>query len=278
MKLITPNVISGEIFKIIDEANEVLVLVSPYIKISGWPKLTNRLKAVIERGIDIKAYVRDGQKNLNSIDELQQLGITPYLIPNLHAKLYFNEKDAITTSMNLLKSSDQYSLEVGHKVQADEEYEDIVNYYKKYIAPFESNQADFKTTLEDEVKYRLKNKFPKLKVYSNFQTMKVTNGSNQFEATISKQENGCFLEMITILSSKQFLKKDKLLNDYNFSEEFGLQFIAGEDRSYDMVIGYLDRDINSKRISDVLNEEKIMIADLITVFISNIEAYKKSVR
>lgn len=279
MKLIAPSVISGEIFKIIDEADEILVLVSPYIKITGWPKLTNRLKAVVQRGINVKAYVRDGQKNLNSIDELQQLGITPYLIPNLHAKLYFNEKGAVTTSMNLLKSSDQYSLEIGHKAQAEKEYEDIVGYYNKYIAPFESNQADFKTTLEDEVENRLQNMFPKLKVYSNFKTLTIYTGSNQFEATISKQENGYFLELNTILSKNQFLIKDKLLNEYNFNnDEFGIQFIEGEERSYDMVIGYLDRSISSKRISDVLNDEKNMVADLISVFISNIESFKSSVR
>lgn len=278
MKLIAPSVISGEIFKIIDEADEKLVLISPYIKITGWPKLTNRLKAVVQRGIDVKAYVRDGQKNLNSIDELQQLGITPYLIPNLHAKFYFNEKDAVTTSMNLLKSSDQYSLEIGHKAQAEKEYEDIVGYYNKYIAPFESNQADFKTTLEDEVENRLRNVFPKLKVYSNFKTLKIYTGSNQFEATISKQENGCFLELSTILSRRQFLIKDKLLNEFNFAKEFGLHFIEGRERNYDMVIGYLDRSINSKRISDVLNDEKSMIADLINDFIINIESFKSSVR
>lgn len=278
MKLIAPSVISGEIFKIIDEADEILVLVSPYIKITGWPKLTNRLKAVIQRGIDVKAYVRDGQKNLNSIDELQQLGITPCLIPNLHAKLYFNEKGAVTTSMNLLKSSDQYSLEIGHKAETEREYEDIVGYYNKYIAPFESNQADFKTTLEDEIENRLRNVFPKLKVYSNFKTLKVYTGSNQFEATISKQENGYFLELNTILSKNQFLIKDKLLNEYSFNDEFGVQFIEGGERNYDMVIGYLDQSISSKRISDVLNDEKNMVADLISVFINNIEMFKSSVR
>jgi len=277
MELIAPSIISGEIFKIIDEADELLVLVSPYIKINGWPKLTNRLKTVISRGVDVKAYVRDGQNNLNSIDELQQIGITPCLIPNLHAKLYFNEKNAVTTSMNLLKSSDLYSLEVGHKVQTDNEYKDLVNFYNRYIAPYESNQADFKTTLEDEIELRLRDSFPKLKVYSNFNSLKINTGNNQFEVTISKQDNGYFFEIITILSEKQSSLKDELLTQYNFPEEFGLNFIQGGERSYDMLIGYLDRSINSKRISDVLNTEKGMIADLISEFIKNVESFKATV-
>ena len=278
MKLISPSIISGEIFKIIDEADERLVLVSPYIKINGWPKLTNRLKSAIKKGLDVKMYVRDGQNNLNSIDELQQLGITPCLIPNLHAKLYFNEKNAVTTSMNLLISSDQYSLEIGHKVQTDEEYEDIVDYFNKYIVPFEKNLSDFNTTLEDEIGFRLSNLYPKMKIYSNFKSLKINTGNNQFEVNISKQSNGHFLQIISILSGLQYSMKDKLLSEYNFPQDFGLEFIEGGNKSYDMVIGYLDRSINSKRISDVLNDEKSMIADLISEFISNIESFKTSVR
>lgn len=277
MKLIAPSIISGEIFKIIDQADERLVLVSPYIKITGWPKLTARLKSVINRGVDVKAYVRDGQKNLNSIDELKQLGITPCLIPNLHAKLYFNEKEAVTTSMNLLKSSDQYSLEVGHKVQTDEEYDEIIEYYRRHISPFENNKADIDNTLEDEIEIRLRNFFPKMKVYSKFNSLKINTGSNQFEVTISKQENGHFLEMIVILSRKQFLLRNELFKKYNFPDEFWLDFVEGEERSYDMAIGYLDKSINSKWISDILSSEKDMIVDLITKFIKNIEAYKTSV-
>ena len=278
MKLIAPSVISGEIFKIIDEADESLVLVSPYIKINGWPKLTNRLKAAINSGLVVKVYVRDGQNNLNSIDELQQLGVTPCLIPNLHAKLYFNEKEAVTTSMNLLKSSDQYSLEIGHKVQNDEEYKDIVNYYKKYIAPYEKNLSDFKTTLEDEIGFRLLNLYPRMKMYSNFNSLKINTGQNQFEVNVSKQSNGYFLQIITVLSSMQYSFKEKLMSDYSFPQEFGIEFIEGGDRSYDMAIGYYDRDIDSKRISDVLNSEKSMIADLVCAFVDNVESFKSSVR
>jgi hypothetical protein len=35
MKIIAPSKISGEIFSIIDEADEYLVLISPYIQITG---------------------------------------------------------------------------------------------------------------------------------------------------------------------------------------------------------------------------------------------------
>jgi len=278
MKLIKPSKISGEIFKIIVEADEKLVLVSPYINITGWPKLTTRLKSVIKRGIDVKAYVRDGQNNLNSINELQKIGIIPRLIPNLHAKIYFNEKDAVTTSMNLLKSSDQFSLEIGHTAETKEEYDDIVNYYTRYILPFEKNLSNFNTILEDEIDFRLRNMYPKLKMYSNFNSLKINTGQNQFEVNISKQSNGHFLEIITILSGMQYTLRDKLLSDFDFPEKFGIEFIEGGNGSYDMVIGYFDREINSKRISDVLNSEKSMIADLVCAFVENIESFKLSIR
>jgi phosphatidylserine/phosphatidylglycerophosphate/cardiolipin synthase-like enzyme len=276
MELIAPNKISGEIFDIIDEADEYLVLVSPYIQIAGWPNLTSKLKSVVSREIKFRMYVRDGQDNLKSINQLQKLGIRPYLIPNLHTKLYFNEKDALTTSMNLLRSSDQHSLEIGHRIETKKEYNEIVEYYKRYIFPFEENKSDFKTTLEDEIFKRLKSHFPKMKIYSNYNTMQIRTGNSSFDIEIEKKNHESFLVIKSVISKKEYDYRSHLLTDFTFPKGLGIDFIEGGERNYDQAIGFSQNRINSKQISNVINSEKEMIAKLISCFIKNIEDFKSS--
>ena len=277
MEIIAPSKISGEIFSIIDEADKHLVLISPYIQVTSWPKLTSRLKSVVSRGVKFRMYVRDGQDNLKSIDQLQKLGIAPYLIPNLHTKLYFNEKEALTTSMNLLRSSDQHSLEIGHKVETRKEYNDIVRYYKRYIYPFEDNKSDFSTTLEDAIYNRLKSDFPKLKIYSNYNSMQIRTGNNSFDIEIEKQYHEFFLVIRSILSKKEYDYRSHLLADFSFPRDLDIDFIEGGERNYDLAIGFSQTGINSKQISNVINSEKEMMAKLISFFIQNIEDFKLSI-
>ncbi|SHG67485.1 hypothetical protein SAMN05443144_1444 [Fodinibius roseus] len=278
MKIISPSKISGEIFTLIDEADQFVVLVSPYIKILGWHKFTNRLKNLLDRGTKLEIYVRDGQKNLDSINQLKEMGITPYLIPHLHSKLYFNEKSAISTSMNLLSSSDKNSLEIGHKSEYQKEYDEIVKYYKRYIRPHKKNISDFETTLEDELYSKL-SAFHKLKIYSNFYSFDVLTENNKFSVQIMKDQNGRnTLQIQGILSRKEFEKRDFFHSEYNNLNNLGIDFIEGQDNNYDTVIGFSKCNIDSSRISNVLNLEKNLISDLITSFVQNIEAFKHDSR
>lgn len=44
MKLIKPSSVSGEIMTLIEEADEKVILVSPYCKVKKWYKLLNKIK------------------------------------------------------------------------------------------------------------------------------------------------------------------------------------------------------------------------------------------
>ena len=61
MKLIKPSQISGEILTLFEEADEKVIIVSPYCKIGKWYKLLAKLKSLIERNIEIEFYVREGE-------------------------------------------------------------------------------------------------------------------------------------------------------------------------------------------------------------------------
>lgn len=139
MQLIKPSQISGEIMTLIEEADQKLILISPYIRIGKWTKLLNKLAAAKERDIDVEIYVREGE--FDCIEEVLNTGFEPITIPHLHTKLYLNEKEAVVSSMNLLLSSDNNSLDIALKTSNKEEYDDLYSYYKRYIQTTANHHA-----------------------------------------------------------------------------------------------------------------------------------------
>lgn len=133
MELINPAEISGKIMTLIDNATETIIIISPYIKISKWTKLTNRIKEAQKRGVKFEWFIR--KDSTESIEEVKNLGITPVEIENLHSKIYVNEKAAIVTSMNLHYYSDSNSIDIGYLTTKHNEYEEIVSYINTYIKP-----------------------------------------------------------------------------------------------------------------------------------------------
>ena len=85
MKLIKPSEISGRILTLLDESDERVIIVSPYMKISKWYKFINKVDSLKSRKI-----------------------------PHLHNKPYLNERYGIVTYMKLLLRSAINSLEIGY--------------------------------------------------------------------------------------------------------------------------------------------------------------------
>lgn len=133
MKFIMPSEISGKIMTLLEESDEFAVIVSPYVKVSKWYKLTNKLKSLIIRRVHIEFFVREDSTNEKSYAELDDIDIKYTKVPNLHCKFYFNEKKAIVTSMNLLQSSDTNSLEMAYETETPKEYLEIKQFYERYL-------------------------------------------------------------------------------------------------------------------------------------------------
>lgn len=133
MKLIKPSEISARILTLIDESDEKMIMVSPYMKISKWFKLVNKINGLRTRNISTEIYVRDDPDNKATYRDLDQLTLGYKRIPNLHSKMYMNEKSGIVTSMNLLLSSEINSLEIGYETESRDDYYDLLGYYYRYI-------------------------------------------------------------------------------------------------------------------------------------------------
>ena len=122
MRLIRHSEISGRIYTLLDESDERVIIVSPYIKIASWHKLTKKLRELNSRNIPVDIYVRDDPENKATYNDLRILGLPYKKIPYLHSKLYMNEKQGILTSMNLLLSSEINSLEVACNTEHQKDF------------------------------------------------------------------------------------------------------------------------------------------------------------
>ena len=133
MKLIKPFEISARILTLLDESDERVILVSPYMKIAKWYRLRKKLITLKDRGIPMEFYVRDDPENFSTYKDLDELDLPYFRIPHLHTKLYLNEKYGIVSSMNLLLSSELNSLEIGYETESWKEYGELKAYYLRHI-------------------------------------------------------------------------------------------------------------------------------------------------
>lgn len=117
-KFLKDNDLNSELEKIVENAQETIILVSPYIK------LHDRFKSILldKDDPEIDLVILFG-KNENDIT--QSMGIEEFEFfkrfpnieilyeRNLHAKYYANERNAILTSMNLIEYSQNNNYEAG---------------------------------------------------------------------------------------------------------------------------------------------------------------------
>ena len=129
----TTRAVTAGIDKIIREAEEKLVLISPYLRIDNTTR--ELLDDLNDKGI-VTIHVIYGKNQLRTdenkwLNSLNSIKIS--FREDLHAKCYLNEKEALVTSMNLYAFSMQNNVEMGILVCKDEKedeglYKDILRH------------------------------------------------------------------------------------------------------------------------------------------------------
>jgi len=269
MKLIKPNLISGEIMTLFDEARSKVVIVCPYYRLRNWYKMKSKLASLKSRNIEVEFYVREDE--YESISEVEALGYEPHEIPNLHCKLYMNEKTAIVSSMNLLLSSELYSLDIAYKTETKEEYSEVKHFYETYInktlidyeALIHSTSIDTQSRVIALLKDTLRSnhvKFKELKFNDN--SLFVIANKENYRIYI---KNG-ILEMVAVVALPLigFAKSNtKYYNDKNVAVEF----ISTRNKEDNVIFGRLKHNLASVSITNVVEEEALIIYKSIIKFI-----------
>ena len=115
MEIIADYDILSAILAVIDTSEDgtQLFLVTPYLDMNE--NVFRAVKRAIDSRKQVSVVIRRNvdKRPERDIKRLTDIGVKVYQTDNLHAKMYWSESAVIVTSMNLLQSSINNSLEIG---------------------------------------------------------------------------------------------------------------------------------------------------------------------
>lgn len=154
-KFITTNGISYHLEQLIQQTEDKLILISPYLQFSSKIKEEIQNLNLLKR--DIRIIYRENKLSIDDNKWLQsQYGIRSSLCENLHAKCYINEKQGIITSMNLYEYSQQNNNEMGIFFTKEEDpniYEDAYKEASRLLRISKEVQLSIREVKNDNKKY-----------------------------------------------------------------------------------------------------------------------------
>ena len=285
MKLIKPSEISSKIMSLIEESDEFVLLVSPYVKISKWYKLLKKLDNLKARKVPFSFVIRDENSNSNSAYELDTLSYSYSAIPDLHAKLYLNEKYAIVTSLNLLLSSEINTIEIGYQTETPEEYDELIDFCKRHLSVnFESfipsSNDVTPVTIKDNEKHWIDNVLEileqKLKKEINATcydtSLTFDSGKYNYDCYIWNQKTNV-LRLSVSLPNKAY---NKFNNNIEYLEKLVGSKIehypASLNHSYKIYVNILE-DIRSENMSHLVQHENPIVTNKLIEVIYNLDNF-----
>lgn len=274
MKLIKPLDIASTIMSLIEESEEKVVFVSPYYGFSNWRKLNTVLERAINRDIELEFFVRANQPS--DIQQILDLGYEPMIIERLHAKLYFNEKEAVVTSMNLVQGSDEASLDIALITETEKEYQEVIVFFEKHIQSRvrRNTRVDIDSWLF-ELRNRLKKFFKQPPHVSFTDSIISVNGSNLYKVFIANERTNK-LRLNCVLNEKEFSYLAGNIEALKI-EHMNIEIQNGGEGYCHLLWGTVD-DLKSKSIESLTAFEAKMVHDVVSVFVLEVERLKDKVR
>ncbi len=281
MKILLPHKISGALFDIIHEARQELVLVSPYVDLTHWKQLATALTAARDRGVRITFYTRHDPGKPTSKEQVEALGITPQLVPWLHAKFYFNETNGIITSLNLLGSSNSNSIEIGSQLETAEELEVLRHFVKQYLVPQGLgkkvrkedkylNEQEFDQTLSDYLEEfvddscRLTN--------SSGKSISIQALSNSFTVDIDGPKHQLILE--GVVSGREADRYNAKRTKHFTAPALRYELQRGNHGYYDVIQATLAQPLSTSKFNKLTPAEKKHLCTVIADFLTAVRAFK----
>ena len=119
-KYLTTRGVSYHLEELINDTQDQLILISPYLQFNT--QIKQRLENLALHKKDIRIVYREAKLPVAETKWLEnQIGIRTSVLPTLHAKCYLNEREAIVTSMNLYTYSQENNDEMGILVSKAED-------------------------------------------------------------------------------------------------------------------------------------------------------------
>lgn len=153
-KFLDTTGVSYHLQQLINQAQDMLILISPYLKINE--RLRQSLDDKDRMKIDIRVVYGKNELQPNQINWLRSLvSVRTSFCENLHAKCYLNESEAIVTSMNLYEFSQVNNQEMGIYVTKAEDpalYDEIYAEARRLIRISDEVRLSVEKIVEGEEK------------------------------------------------------------------------------------------------------------------------------
>lgn len=286
MKIIHPNKVTGQLLDIIYEAEKELVIVSPYVNFSYWQKPVAAIKQAIARGVKVDFYIRNDYGRDTGQSHVEKLGITPILVENLHAKIYYNENDGIITSMNLLHSSDSNSIEIGSQTETPAELAELRRIVQQFLAHYKSPSAPMPDSalmppnvqnepFEDVLGMHLFHTLdPDSYVeWENDDTLNISALRNAFTLCVTPPSNKIVLE--GIISRREAERYDTHRLRHFKDAKMLYKLVSGNDENrYTRIRGTYTRFLTTLNLDQLPKQEVENLLTVTTDFIRAVHAFK----
>jgi hypothetical protein len=153
-KFLDTTGVSYHLQQLINQAQDTLILISPYLKINE--RLRQSLDDKDRMKIDIRVVYGKNELQPDQINWLKSLKfVRTSFCENLHAKCYLNESEAIITSMNLYEFSQVNNQEMGvYVTKADDPqlYDDVYNEARRLLRISDEVRLSVEKIVEPESK------------------------------------------------------------------------------------------------------------------------------
>jgi len=234
--LTTTDEISGMIQSIIQDADNQLFLISPYIQLEKrteneeWEKIKRSIRYALSKDnvtITFMARPPDDRNPINVTELLKEFlgnNCKVVLLKDLHSKVYYNGKEALITSLNLYMYSANNNYEIG--VVFDQKDEDELKKIENYIQ-FLMTEGDLVQT-EEAIKKTLAEKEKSDEKGEDFESVEfkvVAKGRKWYKVeTIEGYENKIAIDSVQDLlvgeKYKVKAKKEFIRHKYGFTVVF----------------------------------------------------------
>jgi hypothetical protein len=140
MKIIPSNKLISELINLINDANESLILISPYVDFEYRNDIKECIIKAIERNVEITFYIRAEVGSFQTWEQIDDLGYMPLFVGNLNDFIYYNEKHGLKSSVNLFDDDRIKNKETGYLTQTYSELEQLKQYVQTNIERYAENE------------------------------------------------------------------------------------------------------------------------------------------
>jgi hypothetical protein len=133
--------VQQQFFQLLRSATETVIFVTPYIEL--WVHLQDEMRDAIARKVDITFLIREDAtpRRPEDLEWLRANKVKVLLVPNLHAKIYLNEKRVLVSSMNTHRTSIIDSKDFAMIVSGEDEAKLFRDYVSRLIAKATMTQS-----------------------------------------------------------------------------------------------------------------------------------------